>query len=203
MITAEARGGGKTGGVGGEHAAAHGVVEDVAHDSMDLVHGLGRQAAGSVVATLQEEPSVEVLHRVCADLAKRDGAEGGQDVQAQHPLVALDGRRSQLHPLRGQPVACDEPGEGQPAAGLPAAGPFLASELAGQPFGILPVGACGVPAPPLPPRGRVQTGVDHRVPLLALAGDIALHPNLLHRQSGGGSKPRTRGVDDPVTTTAV
>jgi len=194
MITAAARGGGKSGGVGGKHAAAHRVIEQVAHDSMDLVHGLGRQAAGAVVATVQQQLSVEVLHSVGADVAERDRPERRQDMQAQHPLVALDRGRSQLHALGRQPVAGDEAGEGQPAGGLPAAVPILAGELAGQPLGIRPVGSCGMPAPPLPPGGRVQAGVDHRVPLLALAGDIALHHRRLPIDDQEGQQsPISRG----------
>ena len=156
----------------GHQPSADGVAERAADDEVHLVGGLGRQGGATVARA--EETLVEGFEVMGPQLPQADPAEGGQDVALHVAAVAVVGAGGQDEPLAGKPPGGQVGAEGE-RTGAVVATVALAGEPRCEPLGVSALGACGVPAPALPARNRVDSLVDDRVPAVALACDVPLH----------------------------
>lgn len=142
---------------------------------MDLEDGLGVEAAGADGPTVGEELGVETFEVLDAEMAERDAADLGNDVQDDVAPVGIPGTDAQRQLLGGQPPLCQVDGDGEAAAVPGPARVVLDGELRGEGLGVCAGRACGVPASAFAAGDRVEPFVDHRVVAVALACDVALH----------------------------
>lgn len=161
--------------VGWKQPAGHGVVEDLPQQHVDFEDGLGRQPAGAVGTSLDEEVFVQVLDLFGPQRPQRYVAKAGEDVQAQLSAVPVEGDGAELALLSGQLGSFDVSGQGQAAAAGATTFVLLHGEPTCELFGLGTVGPSGVPPAALLAGGGVEPFVDDHVPAVVLPSDVALH----------------------------
>jgi len=158
--------------IAGQEPSADGVAERAADHEVHLVDGLGRQA-GATIARV-EEALVEGFEVMGPQLPQSDPAECGQHMTLHVPVVAVVGAGGQHEPLAWEPPTGQVGTEAERTGAVVATVTFTGKPRC-EPFGVGALGTCGVPAPTLPARDRVDSLVDDRVPAVALACDVSLH----------------------------
>src|SRR5438105_1627889 len=105
--------------------------------------------------------------------SERNAPEGGHDVAFDVAVVAGVGAGGEHDSLAGQPAVFEVGAETQ-RAGLVVAAVALGGEALSEAFGVCPLGARRMPTATLVAGDWVDAFVDHRVPPVALACDVAL-----------------------------
>ena len=176
---------GDEGDVAGDETAADGVAEGAADDEVHLVHRLGCQRPSTVAGV--QHPVVEGLEVVWSQPAEAGRAEGGEDVALGLVHVAAVGAGGEGELLARQPLARQVGAEGE-RPDLVVASVAFRGEAGGEPFGLGPIGAGGVPGAAFPTGDGVEAFVDHCVVAVPLAADVAVHGALL--RAAGSSRVR-------------
>ncbi len=80
---------------------------------MDVEDGLGREPQSGAGVAMVQQVGVELFETFGAQTPQRNVADMGDHVKTYHPLVSVEGAGFEVESLRPEPVAGDEPSDGQ------------------------------------------------------------------------------------------